>query len=104
MIIRLGRFSADVAGEARVVYFRCGSRLCENYFLATETKYLFMKLAFAATMNRPRYLLDSIIAQKDTASAFSHSLGQKRKSRMDYGMSAFEGRADIIFGRLDVCF
>ncbi len=65
-----------------------GSRLCENYFLATETKYLFMKLAFAATMNRPRYLLDSIIAQKDTASAFSHSLGQKRKSSVDLGMSA----------------
>ncbi len=32
--------------------------------------------AFAAIMNRPRYLLDSIIAQKDAASAYSHSLGQ----------------------------
>ncbi len=34
-----------------------------------------MNLAFAATMIRPRYLPDSIIAQKDSASAFLHSLG-----------------------------
>jgi len=31
-------------------------------------------------------------------------LGQKRKSRMDYGMSAFGGKADFDFGRLAVCF
>ncbi len=83
---------------------RVGSRLCENYFLATETKYLFMKLAFAAIMSRPHYLLDSIIAQTDSASAFLHSLGQKRKSSVDLGMSALGGRADLNFGRLDVCY
>ncbi len=33
-----------------------------------------MNLAFAAIMNRPRYLLDSIIARKVSASAFLHSL------------------------------
>ncbi len=38
-----------------------------------------MKLTFAATMIRPRHLPDSIIALKDSASALSHSLGQKEK-------------------------
>jgi len=61
--------------------FRCGSRLCENSFLETETKFCVVIWAFAAIMNRPRYLLDSIIAQKDSASAFSHSLGQKETFR-----------------------
>ncbi len=32
---------------------------------------------FSCPMNRPRYLLDSIIAQKDSASEFSHSLDPK---------------------------
>ncbi len=73
--------------------FRCGSRLCENYFSATETKYLFVKLASAATMIRPRYLPDSIVARKVSASAFLHSLGQKRKSSVDHGMSALGGVA-----------
>ncbi len=35
-----------------------------------------MKLAIAATMIRPRYFLDSIVAQLVSVSAFSHSLGQ----------------------------
>ncbi len=39
-----------------------------------------MKLVFAAIMNRPRYLLNSIIARKDSASAFSHRLDPKEKS------------------------
>ena len=34
-----------------------------------------MKLAFAATMIRPRYFLDLIVAQLVSVSAFSHSLG-----------------------------
>ena len=29
--------------------------------------------------------------------------GQKRKSSVGFGMSAFGGKADIDFGRLDVC-
>ncbi len=32
------------------------------------------------------------------------ALGQKQKSSVGLGMSAFGGRADLIFGRLDVCF
>ncbi len=32
-------------------------------------------------MSRPHYLLESIIAQKDSASAFLHSLGHKRSFR-----------------------
>ena len=60
------------------VNVRYGSRLCENYFLETETKYRFMMQAFAATMIRPRYLPDSIVAQLVSMSTFSHSLGQKR--------------------------
>ncbi len=39
-----------------------------------------MNLAFAATMNGPRYLLNSNIARKDSASAFSHRLDPKEKS------------------------
>ena len=39
-----------------------------------------MKLVFAAIMNPPRYLLDSIIARKVSAPEFSHSLDPKRKS------------------------
>ncbi len=39
-----------------------------------------------------------------TPSAFMAALGQKRKSSVDLGMSALGGKADIIFGRLDVCF
>ena len=30
-------------------------------------------------------------------------VGHERKSSMDHGMSVFGGRADIDFGRLDVC-
>ena len=36
-----------------------------------------MKLAFAATMIRPRYFPDSIVAQLVSVSAFSHSLDPK---------------------------
>ena len=53
-------------------------KLCENYFLETEATYCVMNLASAAIMNRPRCLLGSIVAQKDSASAFSHSLDSKR--------------------------
>ncbi len=38
-----------------------------------------MQLAFAATMIRLGRLRDSLIARKLSVSAFSHSLGQKRK-------------------------
>ena len=38
-------------------------------------------MAFAARMIRPRYLPDSIVAQKDWAAAFSHSLSQYRTVR-----------------------
>ncbi len=37
-----------------------------------------MNLAFAATMIRPRYLRDSIVARKGSASAFLHSLDPKQ--------------------------
>ncbi len=37
-----------------------------------------MNLAFAATMIRPRYLPDSIVAQLVSVSAFLHSLDPKR--------------------------
>ncbi len=37
-----------------------------------------MKLAFAATMIRPRYFPDSIVAQLVSVSAFSHGLGHLR--------------------------
>ncbi len=39
-----------------------------------------MNSAFAAIMNRPVYLPDSIVAQKDSAAAFSHSLDPKPTS------------------------
>ena len=61
-----------------------------------------MKLVSAAIMIRLSHALDSDIAQKDTASAFSHSLGQKRKSSMGYGMSALGGRADEIRVKADI--
>jgi hypothetical protein len=38
-----------------------------------------MNLAFAAIMNRPGYLLDSIIARKVSAPEFLHSLDPKLK-------------------------
>ena len=59
-------------------HFRVSPRLCENYFLTTETKYLFMKLASVAIMIRIRYHPDSNISRKDLASAFSHSLDPQR--------------------------
>ena len=62
-------------GNANVSY---GSRLCENDFLEAETKYKIEKLAFAATMIRPGYLPDSIVAQLASVSAFSHSLDPQR--------------------------
>jgi hypothetical protein len=37
-----------------------------------------MKLAFAATMIRPRYFPDSIVVQLASVSAFLHSLGHLR--------------------------
>ncbi len=37
-----------------------------------------MNLAFATTMIRPRYLPDSIVAQKVSAPEFLHSLSQER--------------------------
>jgi len=81
-----------------------GSRLCQNYFLAAETKYKIEKLAFAATMIRPRDLPDSIVAQLVSVSTFLHRLGQKRKSSVGLEMSALGGKADLNFGRLEVCF
>ncbi len=39
-----------------------------------------MNLTSAATMIRPRYLADSIVAQLFSVSAFSHSLGQQQTS------------------------
>jgi len=63
-----------------------------------------MNLAFAATMIRPRYLPDSIVAQKVSAPEFLQSLGQKRKSSVGLGMSASGGKADFDFERLNVCF
>ena len=61
-----------------------------------------MKLAFATTMIRPRDLPDSIVAQLVSVSAFSHSLGQQRKSSLALGMSGLGGKAEVDFGRLDV--
>ncbi len=73
---RCVRCSTDNLAELLVArpHFRSGSRLCKNYFLTTETKYWFMKLAFATTMIRPRDLPDSIVAQLVPVSAFLHSL------------------------------
>jgi hypothetical protein len=50
--------------------FRFGSRLCQNDFLEAETKHKIEKLAFAATMIRPRDLPDSIVAQLVSVSTF----------------------------------
>ncbi len=36
--------------------------------------------------------------------SFSHSLGQNRKSVTATRMSAFGGKAEVDFGRSDVCF
>jgi len=52
-----------------------------------------MNLAFAATMIRPRYLLDSIVAQWVSVSTFSHSLDPKPKfalsmAAMDWAASS----------------
>ncbi len=53
-------------------------------------KYWVVNLAFAATMIRPRYLPDSIIAQLDSASEFSHGLDPLRTrpplARMNFGL------------------
>jgi hypothetical protein len=49
---------------------RSGSRLCQNDFLEAETKHKIEKLAFAATMIRPRDLPDSIVAQLVSVSTF----------------------------------
>ncbi len=60
-----------------------------------------MKLASAEIMIRLPYLLDSIVAQKDLASAFSHSLGQNRKSVTATRMSVPGGKADEIRAKAD---
>jgi hypothetical protein len=56
--------------EAAFNVWEKGGGLCENIFLETETKYPVVNSAFAAILNRPRHLQDSITARKDTASAF----------------------------------
>ncbi len=61
-----------------------------------------MQLAFAATMIRPGRLHDSLIVWKLSASEFSHSLGQQRKSSVGLGMSAPGGRADVIRAKADI--
>ena len=54
--------------------------------------------------------LEELLAQWSAANALlppirlTSPLGQKRKSSAGFGMSAFGGKADIDFGRLDVCF
>ncbi len=53
-------------------------RLITGSCLQNETKYRIKKLVVAATMIRPRYLPDSIIAQLVSVSAFSHSLGPEQ--------------------------
>ena len=78
-------------------HFRFGSRLFSNDFLEAETKYKIEKLAFAATMIRPRDLPDSIVAQLVSVPAFLHSLGHERKSVTATRMSAFGGIADFDF-------
>ena len=42
-----------------------------------------MKLAFAATMIRPRYFPNSIVAQLVSVSAFSHGLGPEPTLKHD---------------------
>ena len=75
--------------------------MCKNDFLEAETKYKIEKLAFAATMIRPRDLPDSIVAQLVSVSTFLHRLGQNRKSSAGHGMSVVGGGAEVKFGRLD---
>ena len=61
-----------------------------------------MKLAFAATMIRPRYVPDSIVAQLVSMSTFSHTLGQQRTlAALDF-MTAFGCKADEIAGKADI--
>ncbi len=55
--------------------------MCKNDFLETVMKYQVVNMAFAAIMNRPGYLLDSIIARKVSAPVFLHSLGQSETFR-----------------------
>ncbi len=62
-----------------------------------------MKLSFAATMIRPRDLPDLIVAQLVSVSAFSQSLGRNRKSVTTTRLSAIGGKAEVDFGRLEVC-
>ncbi len=81
-----------------------GSRLCKNAVAD----------AFCAIIESGAWLRRFIIAAKAefttqyfvsvSKNLFSHSLGHNRKSAKVVGMSAFGGRADIDFGRLDVCF
>ena len=77
-------------------YVRFGSRLCKNYFFVAAAKYRFERLGVAATMIRPGYLPDSHFARLISMSAFSHSLGHKRKSRVGLGMSGVGGEADVV--------
>ncbi len=82
---------------------RYGSRLCKN--ADTETN--------CATIESGRWRGRFIIAAKAefatqyfvsvSKNLFPHSLGHNRKSSVGLGMSAFGGRADLIFGRLHVC-
>ncbi len=39
-------------------------------------------MSFSAIINRSRYFLDSIVAQKDSTAAFSHSLDPKATSAL----------------------
>ena len=49
-------------------------------------------------------ITESIVAPMLFRPEFLHSLGQKRKSSVGLGMSAIGGKAEVDFGRLDVCF
>ncbi len=64
-----------------------------------------MKLAFAATMIRPRYLPDSIIARKVSASAFLHSLDPERtlgpSDGLDLGAALTGPLGDLVVLALD---
>ncbi len=58
--------------------------------------------AFTATMIRPRYFPESIIARKALGPEFLHSLGQERTlAALDF-MSAIGGKADVIAQKTDV--
>ncbi len=84
--------------------FRCGSRLCKNADAET----------FGATIESGRQRGRIIVAAKASfliqyfvsvsRKSFLHSLGQQRKSAEATEMSVPGGRADIDFGRLEVCF